>query len=116
MKLTLLEPSMAYLSTPLSPATTLATMNRVSNAITLGIFVSIVNGMSVRYAKSTAPANLNGVALWVVQSLALPHRRLHPPPNLALFLLHIPDRWSLRTLMSVVTTLALVPPLVLILL
>ena len=55
-------------------------------------------------------------ALWVVQSLTLPPHHLHPPPYLSLFLPHVPDGWSLRTPMSVVTTLALVLPLVLILL
>ena len=70
--------------------------------------------MSVQYAKSTAPAILNNIALWVVQSLTLPHLHLHPPPNLILFLPHVPDGWSLRTPTSVVTTLVLIPPLVLV--
>ena len=98
-----------------SPATTLATMNHVSNATILAIFVSIASGMSAPYAKSTVPATPNAVAHWVVLTLA--PRRPHPHPllNLVPSLLLIPDEWSQRTLAFAVATHALVLPPVLVL-
>ena len=101
---------------PHSPITTLATMNHASNITILAIFVSIANGTSARFAKSTAPATLNGVAL-LVALVPVPLRHCRPlPPNLVPFLHHGLDEWSRRILVFTDATLAPIPLLTLVLL